>query len=107
MKNRKLHVRTGDLIKVISGKEKNKTGKVLAVSIKEGKVVVEGVNIATKHLKPRQQGTIGSIVQVAAPMYASKVMLMCPKCNKATRIAHGFDGSNKKMRKCKHCESLF
>ncbi len=107
MKNKKLHVRTGDLIKVISGKEKNKTGKVLAVSIKEGKVVVEGVNIATKHLKPRQQGTTGSIVQVAAPMYASKVMLMCPKCNKATRIAHGFDNSSKKMRKCKHCENLF
>ncbi len=107
VKKRKLHVKTGDFVQVISGKNKGKTGKVSAVSLKEGKIIVDGVNIATKHLKPKQQGSAGSIVQVAAPIYASKVMLVCPKCNKKTRIAHGFDSSNKKMRKCKNCENLF
>lgn len=103
----KLHVRTDDLVQVISGKSKGQTGKVAAVSVREGKVIVEGVNVATKHLKPRQEGTVGSIVKVSAPLYASKVMLICPKCNKPTRIAHGFDENNKKMRKCKHCANLF
>lgn len=104
---RKLHVKTEDLVQVISGKNKGQTGKVAAVSVKEGKVVVEGVNIATKHLKPRQEGTAGSVVKVAAPLYASKVMLVCPKCGKTTRLAHGFDESGKKKRKCKHCANLF
>lgn len=102
-----LHVRTNDFVQVISGKNKGQTGKVAAVSVKEGKVIIEGVNVATKHLKPRQQGTTGSIVKVSAPLYASKVMLVCPKCNQVTRIAHGFDEDNKKMRKCKKCANLF
>lgn len=104
---KKIHVKTNDLVKVISGKEKGKTGKVAAVSIKEGKVIIEGLNIAKKHLKPRQQGMAGSVVRVAAPLYASKVMLVCPKCSKPTRLAHGMNEENKKMRKCKHCAALF
>ena len=103
----KLHVKTGDEVKVISGKEKGKTGKVVAVSSKEGKVIIEKVNISKKHLKPRQQGAVGSIVDVESPMYASKVMLVCPKCGKATRVAHGFDENGNKKRKCKHCDNLF
>lgn len=106
-RGKKLHVKTNDLVQVISGKNKGQQGKISAVSVKEGKVIVEGVNVATKHLKPRQQGTAGSIVKVSAPLYASKVMLVCPKCDKVTRIAHGFDKDNKKMRKCKHCGNLF
>lgn len=105
--NKKVHVKTNDLVQVISGKNKGQTGKVAAVSVKEGKVIVEGVNVATKHLKPRQQGTAGSIVKVAAPLYASKVMLVCPKCSKPTRVGRCFDESGKKMRKCKRCANLF
>lgn len=105
--NKKIHVKTNDMVQVVSGKNKGQTGKVAAVSIKEGKVVVEGVNIATKHLKPKQQGMAGSLVKVAAPLHASKVMLVCPKCSKPTRLAHGFNENNKKMRKCKHCANLF
>lgn len=103
----KLHVKTGDEVKVISGKDKGKTGKVVGVSTKEGKVIVEKINIATKHLKPKQQGATGSIVKVEAPMYASKVMLVCPKCKKTTRLAHGVDEDGKKKRQCKHCSNLF
>ena len=104
---RKLHVRTGDEVQGISGREKGKTGKVAQVSLKEGKVIIEKVNLSKKHLKPRQQGAVGSIVDVESPMYASKVMLVCPKCSKPTRIAHGFDEKGRKMRKCKHCDNLF
>lgn len=104
---RRMHVKTGDMVKVISGKSKGQVGKVAAVSIKENKVIVEKINIAVKHLKPRSQGEAGSIVKVEAPMYASKVMLVCPKCNKTTRLAHGFDVNNEKKRKCKECGNLF
>ncbi len=103
----KLHVKTGDQVQVLSGREKGKRGKIVQVSLKERKVIIEKVNLSKKHLKPRQQGAVGSIVDVESPMYASKVMLVCPKCSKPTRIAHGFDEKGKKMRKCKHCDGLF
>ena len=103
----KLLVKTGDTVMVISGKDKGKTGKVAQVSPKEGKVIIEGINIATKHMKPRQQGAVGSIVKVEAPMYASKVMLVCPKCKKATRLAHAVAEDGKKMRRCTHCDETF
>ena len=101
MKN-KVHVKSGDTVMVISGKDRGKTGKVLEVSPKEGKIIVEDINIATKHLKPRRQGDAGGILKVPAAMYASKVMLYCGKCKKPTRIAHKIEGS-KKARVCKHC----
>lgn len=105
--NNKLHIKTGDTVLVISGKDKGKTGKVLEVSPKEGKVIVEKINIATKHMKPRQQGATGNILKVEAPMYASKVMLVCPKCKKATRLAHQVAEDGKKMRRCTHCGEMF
>ena len=104
---KKLHVKTGDMVEVISGKNKGQIGKIAAVSIKEGKVIVEGVNIMTKHLKPKQQGVAGSLVKVEAPMYSSKVMLVCPKCNVKTRVAHEKDENGMKKRKCKKCSNLF
>ena len=69
----KVHVKTGDTVVILSGKDKGKKGKVLEVSPKEGKVIVEGLNIATKHVKPRRQGEQGGIVEAEAAMYASKV----------------------------------
>ena len=84
----KLHVKTGDMVMIISGKDKGKTGKILEVSPKEGKIIVEGCNIATKHVKPKTANEQGGLVKVEAPLYASKVMLVCPKCGKATRVAH-------------------
>ena len=99
----KVHVKTGDTVVVLSGKDKGKQGKVLQVSPKERKVIVEGLNIATKHVKPRRQGEQGGIVEAEAAMYASKVQLVCPKCSKATRTGHKFLEDGSKVRVCKTC----
>ena len=82
-----MHIRSKDTVVVITGKDKGKEGKVLVASPKTGKVVVEGVAIATKHQKPRQQGVPGGIVKKEAAIDASNVMLVCPKCGKGTRVA--------------------
>ena len=99
----KVHVKTGDTVVILSGKDKGKQGKVLQVSPKERKVIVEGLNIATKHVKPRRQGEQGGIVEAEAAMYASKVQLVCPKCSKPTRIAHKILEDGSKVRVCKSC----
>jgi len=98
----KVHVKTGDTVLIISGKDKGKQGKVLEVSPSEGKVIVEGCNLATKHVKPRQMGDVGGIVKAEAPMYASKVMLVCPKCGKPTRLGHKILSDGTKQRVCKN-----
>ena len=76
---KKLHVKKGDTVVVLSGKDKGKQGKVLEVSPKEGKVIVERINMGTKHVKPRRAGVPGGIVKAEGAMYACKVMLVCPK----------------------------
>ena len=97
-----MFVRRDDKVVVLSGKDKGKQGKVLTADPKGGKVIVEGVNVASKHLKPRKQGDQGGIVKMETPIYASKVMVVCPKCGKPTRVAHKItDG--KKERVCKKC----
>ena len=97
-----MNIRSKDTVVVITGKDKGKEGKVLTAFPKTGKVVVEGVAIATKHQKPRQAGVPGGIIKKEAAIDASNVMLVCPKCGKATRVAHTFvDG--KKVRTCKKC----
>ena len=98
----KVHVKTGDTVMVISGKDRGASGKVLAVSPDEGKVIVEGRNMVTKHVKPRRQGEEGGIVKREAAIYACKVQVVCPKCGKGTRVAHKIE-NGKKSRVCKHC----
>ena len=98
----KVHVRSGDTVVVLSGKDKGKQGKVLQVSPKEGKVIVEGLNVVTKHVKPRRQGEAGGIVKAEGAMYASKVQAVCPKCGKATRIGHKILEDGTKVRVCKN-----
>ena len=78
----KVHVKTGDTVKVLSGEEKGKQGKVVAVSPKEGKLIIEGVNMVSKHVKPRQMGQEGGIIKTEGAMYACKVQVVCPKCSK-------------------------
>lgn len=102
-----LHVKTGDTVVILSGKSKGKQGKVLEVSPKEQKVIVEGCNIVTKHVKPKRMGQQGGIVKAEAPLYACKVQLVCPKCGKATRAAHTVDEKGNKTRTCKHCGKEF
>ncbi len=98
----KLHVKKGDTVIVLSGKDKCKKGKVLEVSPKERKVIVENVNMVTKHVKPRKMGDQGGIVKAEGAMYACKVMLVCPKCGKPTRIAHKILNDGTKQRLCKN-----
>ena len=97
-----MNIRKDDKVVVLSGKDKGKQGKILTADPKAAKVVVEGVNVATKHQKPRKQGEEGGIIKVETPIYASKVQLVCPKCGKATRVAHKIEG-DKKVRVCKKC----
>ena len=104
---KKIHVKTGDTVIVSSGDDKGKTGKVLEVSPKEGKVIVEGLNIVKKHVRPRPPQEAGGIVEVPAAMYASKVQLYCEACAKAgksgaTRAAHKI-ANGKKLRVCAKC----
>lgn len=105
----KVHVKTGDTVVVLSGKDKGKKGKVLEVSPSERKVIVEGLGMVTKHVKPRQAGQPGGIVKAEGALYASKVMVVCPKCGKPTRAAHKIDGDGKKVRLCKNkgCNGTF
>ena len=98
----KMSIKKDDLVVVLSGKDKGKQGKVLEVQPKAGKVVVEKVNMVSRHTKPRRQGEEGGIMKREAAIYASKVQVVCPKCNKGTRIAHKIEG-DKKIRVCKHC----
>jgi len=99
----RLHVKTGDVVYVVSGKDKGKVGKIIKVFPKKGKVVVEGANQVVKHIKPNQMNTQGGVVKRPAPMYSSKVMLYCEKCTKPTRIAKKFLEDGTKVRYCKHC----
>ena len=96
-----LHVKKGDTVMVISGTDKGKTGKVLEVSPNEGKVIVEKIKMISKHVKPRREGQAGGIVKGESPLYASKVMLVCPKCGVATRVGHALDKNGNKVRVCK------
>ena len=103
----KIHVKKDDTVVILSGKEKGKQGKVLAVSPKEKKIIVEGLNMVTKHVKPRRTGEAGGIVEAEGAMYASKAMLVCPKCGKPTRLAHAVLEDGTKKRVCKKCKATF
>ncbi len=97
-----LNVKSGDKVVVLSGKDKGTVGEILTAMPKTGKVVVKGVNVCSCHTKPRRQGDEGGIIQKECPIYVSKVMLVCPKCDKPTRVGHKItDG--KKVRVCKKC----
>ena len=99
---KKVHVKTNDTVIVISGKDKGVIGKVLAVSPEEGKVIVAGANIVSKHTKARRQGENSQIVKTEGAMYACKVQLVCPKCDKGVRTKVSVvDG--KKIRVCAKC----
>ena len=91
----KMHIKTGDTVVVLSGDDKGKKGEVIAVSPTEGKVIVKDVNVIHKHVKPRRQGESGGIVDAEGAVYASKVAMYCPKCNKGVRTKVVVDGEEK------------
>ena len=102
-----MRIKKNDTVKVIAGKDKGKTGKVIQVFPKLKKVVVEGVNMASKHVRSNRQGDSGQKLEYSSPMASANVMLVCPKCAKSTRVGYQFhkgtDGKDKKVRACKKC----
>jgi len=121
MEMSKLHVKTGDTVVLLTGKDEYKrmksgkdeykgarrTGKVLETSPKEGKVIVEGFNMVTKHMKPNRANQAGGIVIVEAPILACKVQVVCPQCGKPTRTGRAADKDGDKKRVCKKCGETF
>jgi large subunit ribosomal protein L24 len=101
-----MRIRTGDTVLIIAGKDKNKRGKVIEVYPKDNRLVVEGINIVKKHVRPKRSGEKGQRVEVPRPLDVSNVKLICPKCKKATRIGYGLvqKGREKKIRICKKCK---
>ena len=99
----KVHVKKGDTVLVITGKDAGKKGKVLTVIPSKQKVIVEGVNIVKRHPKPTQKMPQGGIIEKEAPVSSSNVMLFCNKCNSPTRVARMFLENGKKVRYCKKC----
>jgi large subunit ribosomal protein L24 len=102
----KMHIRKGDKIQVLSGKDKGKKGKVLSTVPRKKKVLVEGVNIIKKHAKPTQKIPQGGIREMEAPIDASNVMLICPSCQQPTRIFRQSLADGKRVRGCKKCGEL-
>ena len=99
-----MKIKKGDTVKVLSGNDKGKTGEVLEVMPKSQKVIVKGVNIRKKHVKPRKQGEEGGIIPVECGVHSSKVNVVCPKCGKTTRVGYLVE-NGKKVRVCKKCGS--
>lgn len=97
-------VKKGDKVKILKGKDAGKEGPVLRVFPKDGKLVVEGLNLRVHHTRPRRQGEKGSKISVPAPIARANVMLVCPKCSKPTRIGH-MSAGDKKVRMCKKCKA--
>ena len=97
-----MKIKKGDTVQVLSGNDKGKTGEVLEVIPKLQKVIVKGVNVRKKHVKPRKQGEEGGIISVECSIHSSKVNVVCPKCNKATRVGMIKEGKEK-IRVCKKC----
>ena len=103
----KVHVKTGDTVVVLNGKNRGKQGKVMQVAPAEGKVIVENANIVSKRVKPRKMGEAGGISKAESAIYACKVQVVCPRCGKPTRVGHKVLQDGTKERICKKCgESL-
>lgn len=100
-----LHVKKGDNVVVIAGKDKGKSGKVLTAIPADNAVIVSGINIVSKHKKPRSAQDKGGIVKQENKIDCSNVQIICPECGKATRIAHAVDEKGKKFRQCKKCKA--
>ena len=97
-----MNIKKGDQVKIISGNDKGKHGKVLSVFPAEGRLVVEGVNMRKKHMRPRKQGQKGELIRIAGSMTIARAMLICSKCNKPTRIGIKVE-DGKRHRICKKC----
>lgn len=102
----KLKVRKGDKVRIISGKDSGKEGKILTAMPEKERVIVEDCNMVTRHVKPRRQGEAGGRIEQAGSIHVSNVQLVCPSCKMPTRVAHQIvevNGKKKSVRVCKQC----
>ena len=104
--NNKVHVKKNDTVYVLNGKDRGKKGKVLSVDASDKKVLVEGINMVTKHVKPRSQYQQGGIIHQEAEISSSKVMLVCDKCDKPTKVGKKILENGQKARVCKKCNEV-
>ena len=98
-----LGIKKNDTVILISGDEKGKSGRVLSILPSKDRVIIERLNMIKRHMKPSKQYAQGGIIEKEAPVYMSKVMLVCPKCSKPTRIGNTILENGKKIRSCKKC----
>lgn len=98
-----MKIKKGDTVLIISGKDRGKKGKIIESFPKEGRIIVEGINLRKKHIKPKRTGEKGQIVSLPVPLDASNVKIICSKCEKPTRIGIKIEGE-KKYRICKKCK---
>jgi len=104
-----MKIRKGDKVKIAKGKDAGKTGKVIQVFPKDNKVVVEGLNIFIKNVRPRRQGEKGQKIEFPAPINTANVRLICPKCNQVTRVGYKTltgETKKKKVRRCTKCNEV-
>ena len=97
-----MKIRKGDQILIISGKNRGRKSKIVKVLLKDKKVVVEGINLRKRHMRPKRSGEKGQIIEIPAPLDVSNVKLICSKCGKAVKVEYKIEG-NKKYRICKKC----
>lgn len=100
-----MKIKQGDNVKIMKGKDAGKTGKVVQVLPQEAKVVVEGLNIIVKHLRPQRAQEKGQRLEFSAPVAAANVQLVCPKCNTVTRVGYTVLADGKKQRQCRKCKA--
>ena len=101
-----MNIKKGDKVKVLTGKDKGKIGKVLQVFNKKDKVSVEGANLLYKNMRPKKQGEKGQRIQFPAAVKVSNLALVCPKCSKTTRVTYQILDNKKKVRVCKKCKEI-
>jgi large subunit ribosomal protein L24 len=99
-------IRKNDQVKIIAGNEKGKTGKVLYVDRRKGRVLLEGMNLKKKHVKPSNQRPKGGIIDIEAPLDISNIRLVCPKCSKPTKVLHKILKDGRKVRTCGKCSEI-
>ncbi|HEY5466209.1 MAG TPA: 50S ribosomal protein L24 [Clostridia bacterium] len=102
----KVHVKKNDSVFILSGKDAGKTGKILDVFPDDNRVVVEGVNFISRHTKPKGRYQQGGIIRREAPVHGSNVMLVCPKCDRPTRVGRAIQENGDKVRVCKKCSAV-
>mgnify|MGYP000844974645 CR=1 FL=1 len=100
-----MKIHKNDTVKIISGKDKGKVGKVLKVFPKENKILVEGLHLFKKHVKPKKQGQKGEVILTPQPLHVSNVMFVCPACQKPTKVGYQVENNQEKIRICKKCKN--